>query len=198
MVLEVDYNQLTSFPDLTFCQHSIEVVTACCNLITSIDLSVLSSLPKLTYLDLHENELIHVTPLQIGQSLPQIAMIDVSSNHLSSFPQLYQQTVSPSYPDLVIYLSDNPLECGSCLTWLKHCPYNIVTDKDDAIVCATPPQFVGRTFDSVLFTELNSYECVEFANDTESSTTAINEENINCQHQQNTGIISRVITMVKR
>ena len=159
--MELDDNQLTAFPDFTFCKDTIEVISAIFNQITRLSLSILSHFGALSVLNLFGNQLTFVEPLQEGQTLLSIMQINVGYNHLSSFPELCQPSPKGNDPNLVIYLTDNPLHCGTCLAWLKKCPYDIIIAEYADPTCASPVELHGTDFESVTLEQLQNTTCEE-------------------------------------
>ena len=155
--MELDDNQLTAFPDFTFSKDTIEVISAIFNQITRLSLSTLSQLGALSVLNLFGNQLTSVEPLQKGQTLQSIVHINVGYNQLRSFPELCQP--SPKGNDKLIYLTDNPLHCGTCLAWLKKCPYDIIIAEYAEPTCSSPAELSGMDFESVTLEQLQYIIC---------------------------------------
>ena len=151
-VINLQQNELTAFPDFTFCKDTIEVINAPDNFIDSLNLSNLVPLKALRRLILSSNDIAMVEPLKYGQTIPSITFIDLFSNHLKWFPKLCQTS------DLQIILTYNILECGACFLWLNNCPYDIDWGKED-LKCDTPSDLKGRLLTSVTAEELKMTEC---------------------------------------
>ena len=111
------------------------------NGLVEVDLSLLATYPLLTVMDLTNNQISILRPLQAGETLPHLEMFYIGSNSLTVLPDMCHtpySDVSLAHSSglfmLQIDLISNSIPCDACVSWLKTCPYYI--DQDYRLECS--------------------------------------------------------------
>ncbi|XP_019618326.1 PREDICTED: uncharacterized protein LOC109465475 [Branchiostoma belcheri] len=104
-----DISDLPNFPKL-------ETLDLGSNLITYIHWHWFKA-PQLKLLDLSNNKITHVSGKFIAHFMPNINVIDLSGNEISSFPK--ETFLFPTENYASVQLGGNPFHCDARLCWLK-------------------------------------------------------------------------------